>query len=199
MSETQTATPKKQMSFSVLDSGEIEASFGPNVEPLRLNPYDELPDEVKNLAMPEGVISRLRGYVSRLEGSERTPENMRAQVSKGMDNLRAGVWKLERGEGGGKAEFTVEVEAAWLFRKMKAEAKGENFTETIGETATMWAALTDDEKDADGKVVTKGQKSQVKALPRYQQALAQVKARRAAEKAAKLAKKADEAEEDSPF
>lgn len=198
MSETQAATPKKQMSFTILDSGEIEATFGPNVEPLRLSP-GEVPEAVQLLAISEGLISRSRGYVSRLEGNERTPENMRAQVAKAFDNLRAGVWKLERGEGGGSAEFTIEIEAAWLFRKMKAEAKGENFTETIGETATMWAALTDDEKDADGKVVTKGQKSQVKALPRYQQALAQVKARRAAEKAAKLAKRADEAEEDSPF
>lgn len=199
MSETQTPTPsKKQMSFSVLDSGEIEASFGPDIEPLRLNPAD-VPEAVQLLAISEGLISRSRGYVSRLEGEDRTPENMRAQVLKAFDNLRAGIWKLERGEGGGSADFTIEIEAAWLFRKMKAEAKNETFTETLGETAAMWGQLTDDEKDADGKVIAKGQKSQVKALPRYQQALAQVKARRAAEKAAKLAAKADADEADSPF
>ena len=51
----------------------------------------------------------------------------------------------------------------------------------------MWTAFTDD------------QKKQVKALPRYGQALATVKAEAAQAKAAKLAKKADEAEENSPF
>lgn len=73
MSETQTPAHKKQMAFSVLDSGEIEASFGPGFEPLRLNPAD-VPEAVQLLAISEGLISRSRGYVSRLEGEDRTPK-----------------------------------------------------------------------------------------------------------------------------
>ena len=198
MSDTPVTTNKRQMSFSVLDDGRIEAAFGDSVEPLYLNPAD-VPEAVQLLAISEGLISRTRGYVSRLEGDDRTPENMRLAVEKGFSNLMAGIWKLERGEGGGSVDFTIEVEAAWLFRKMKAESKGEAFTETLSDTKALWDSLTDDVKDADGKVTEKGQKSVVKALPRYQQALAQIKAQRAAAKAAKLAKKADEAEEDSPF
>lgn len=198
MTEPTTTGTKRQMSFSVLDDGRIEASFGGNVPSQYLNPA-EVPEATQLLAISEGLISRTRGYVSRLEGEDRTPENMAVAVAKGFANLLAGIWKLERGEGGGSTDFTIEVEAAWLFRKMKAESKGEAFTETLADTKALWDSLTDDVKDESGKVVTKGQKSTVKALPRYQQALAQVKAERAQAKAAKLAAKADQAEEDSPF
>lgn len=178
-------TKKRLMSFSVLDNGDIQASFGEGVEPLTLAP-SEVPEAVQLAAITEGLISRTRSYIGQLEGEDRTPENMRIACLKGFDALRAGTWKVER-TGGGGVEYTIEVRAALLFRILKAQAKGETCSDTLESVATMWTAFTDE------------QKKQVKALPRYQQALATVKAEAAQAKAAKLAKKADEAEENSPF
>jgi hypothetical protein len=190
-------TPKKQMSFAQLDDGTVRASFVDGTPELIFNP-SELPEAIQLAAIVEGVISRLRGYVGQLEGTDRTPANMRAAVEKGLAALMAGTWKAERGTGAG-AEFSIEIEAAWLFRKMKAAAQGVDFVETIEQTAALWANLTDDTKDADGKVTAKGQKAQVKETTRYAQAYAQVKAQRAAAKAAKLAEKAAQEDADSPF
>lgn len=179
----------RQMSFTILDNGDIQASFGEGVEPLTLSP-SLVPESVQLAAIAEGLISRTRSYIGRLEGEDRTPEKMREQCAVGFKNLLDGVWKLERQSGGGGVEYTIytiEVRAALLFRQLKASAKGETCTDTLETVAGMWAGFTEDQKKA------------VKALPRYQQALATVKAEVAAAKAAKLAKKADAAEEDSPF
>lgn len=184
----QAPTPAKvrQMNFSILEDGTIQASFGDGVEPALLNP-SAVPEAVQLAAIAEGLISRTRSYIGRLEGDDRTPEKMREQCLIGFNNLLAGVWKLERGQGGGSAEYTIEVRAALLFRQLKAAAKGETCADTLETVAGMWAGFTDEQKKA------------IKALPRYQQALATVKADAAKAKAEKLAKKADAAEEDSPF
>ena len=191
MSEVQTpvtteAPAKRQMRFDILEDGSIQASFGEGIEPLLLNP-SEVPEQTQLAAIAEGLVSRTRSYIGRLEGADRTPEKMREQCLLGFNNLKAGVWKLERGQGGGGVEYTIEVRAALLFRQLKAKAKGEECSDTLETVSVMWAAFTDD------------QKKQVKALPRYQQALATVKAEAAAEKAKKLAAKADADEADSPF
>lgn len=176
----------RQMAFTILEDGTIQATFGDNVEPATLNP-SAVPEAVQLAAIAEGLISRTRSYIGRLEGDDRTPEKMREQCLVGFNNLLAGTWKLERGQGGGSTEYTIEVRAALLFRQLKAKAKGEDCADTLETVAGMWAGFTDD------------QKKQVKALPRYQQALATVKAEAAAAKAEKLAKKADADEADSPF
>lgn len=176
----------RQMAFTILEDGTIQATFGDNVEPATLNP-SAVPEAVQLAAIAEGLISRTRSYIGRLEGDDRTPEKMREQCLVGFNNLLQGTWKLERGQGGGSTEYTIEVRAALLFRQLKAKAKGEECADTLETVAGMWAGFTDD------------QKKQVKALPRYQQALATVKAEAAAAKAEKLAKKADADEADSPF
>lgn len=191
------ATSKRQMQFTVLDDGTIKATFGENVEPVSLNP-SEVPEATQLAAITEGLISRARGYTSKLQDKDRTPESLRAAIVKAFENLRAGVWKVERVAGDGTPEYTVEVEAAFVFRQLRAASKGETYEGTIAEVAAEWEKLTDDIK-VDGKVTEQGQKSKIKALPRYQQALAQVKAKRAAEKAAKLAKKADAEEGEGTF
>jgi hypothetical protein len=178
-------TSKRQMSFSVLDTGEIRADFGPELEPLVLNPAS-VPETLQAAAVVEGLISRLRGYTSKLTDETRTPENLRSAIAKGIESLLAGVWKIERAAGEG-VEFSLEVQAAFLFRRMRAEAKGETFTGTLEEASVNFAALTDEQKKA------------LKALPRYQLALAQVKAEHAAKKAEKLAKKVSENEDDAGF
>jgi hypothetical protein len=177
-------TKTRQMSFSVLEDGTIRAEFGEGVEPLTLNPT-EVPETLQAAAMTEGLISRSRGYTSKLTEENRTPEKLREAIEKAFANLRAGVWKIERAPG--EAEFSIEVEAAHLFRQMRAKAKGENYTGSIQDAADNFAQLSDD------------QKKTLKALPRYQLALAEVKAQRQAAKAAKLAAKLSEGGDEDAF
>ena len=186
---TTTEAPKKtekagrQMSFHVLDTGVIRADFE-GLDPLILDP-SQVPEALHVAAMLEGFTSRLRGATSRLVDAERTPENLRSAVEKGMASLIAGVWKIERAAG--EAEYSIEVEAAFRFRKMRAQSKGEEFTGTLEEAAANFAALSEDQKKA------------LKALPRYQLAMAEVKAERQAAKAAKMAKKVESDEADVGF
>lgn len=191
--ETQTqAEPKKtrQMSFTILDTGEIRADFGPGLDPVAFNPA-ELPEGIFPQAVAEGVISRLRGYTSKLNDSERTPVNLRSAIVKGLENLQAGIWAVQRAAGAG-AEHTIEAEAAYLYRKGKFE------TDNVGQ---IYAGILD--ADAEAYVaLSDEQKAKLKKVPRYAAAYAAVKADRAAKKAAKLATKADKAEvseEDTDF
>lgn len=175
----------RQMSFTVLpDTGDIRADFGPDLEPVQFHPQ-ELPEVIWAPAMAEGLISRLRGYTSKLTDDNRTPENLRAQIVKGLENLRAGVWTIQREPGLG--DISIEAEAAHVYRKMKFEADhpGEVYQGTLAQDATDFSALPDEKK------------ALLKKVPRYEVAYAQVKADRAAKKAAKLAKKAGDADTDS--
>ena len=185
--ETETQTPEtktksRQMSFTVLEDGTIRADFGEGLDPVTLRPLD-VPETLQAAAMTEGLISRARGYTSKLQDDARTPAALREAIAKAFDNLRAGVWKIERAAG--EADYSIEVEAAFLFRAMRAKAKNEPYSETIAEVAEAFAKLTDE------------QKKTLKALPRYQLAMAEIKAKRAAEKQAallaKLAKEGDDA------
>jgi hypothetical protein len=186
---TETSTEEKgktrQMSFSVLDSGEIRAEFGEGIEPLTLNPAD-VPEHVLAAATVEGLIARSRGYTSKLEGDGRTPAALREATAKAFENLLAGVWKIERG-GTGQSEYSIEVEAAWLFRKKRAEKKGETFTGTVAEAAEGFAKLTDD------------QKKELKAVALYRVCFAEIKAQRDAIKLAKLVKEAEADEDKAPM
>lgn len=176
---------KRQMSFTVLEDGQIMASFGDGVEPLYLNP-GLLPESLIPSAVAEGVISRSRGYTAKLTAENRTPEKLREATARAFENLLSGIWKIERTPGE-STEYTIEQEAAFVFRQMRAAARGEEFIGTLAEAAAEFAALSEARKAA------------VKALPRYQLARAQVKARRDAEKLAKLEKKAIENENENLF
>ncbi len=174
----------RQMSFTVQEDGTIRADFGAGIDPLTLRPLD-VPETLQAAAMTEGLISRARGYTSRLEGDARTPAALREAIAKAFANLKAGVWKIEREAG--EAEYTVEVEAAFLFRAMRAKAKGEEYAEVIADVAEAFTKLDDE------------QKKKLKALPRYQLALAEVKAKRAQEKQAALLAKLDKEGDDAGF
>lgn len=187
MSDTQAPEVKektRQMSFNTLDDGRVRAEFGEGIEPVVFMPAS-LPESLFPMALAAGVISRLRGYTSRLVGEGRTPEALRAAIVKGLADLNAGVWTQERESGPG--EISIEAEAAFVYRQKRAEAKGETYNGTLEDAAKDFAALTDD------------QRKTLKALPRYQLAYAEVKARKQAERAEKLAKKVIEQEEDIPF
>lgn len=181
--DTVTTKPEsaaRQMTFSLLDNGEIRADFGPGLDPLTCNPA-LLPENLVSLAVAEGIMSRARGYTSKLTGDSRTPAALREAIAKAFENMMAGVWKIER-VGGGSSEFSIEQEAAWMFRQKRAEAKGEQFTGTLAEAADAFSALSDD------------QKKTLKGLPLYRLCYAEVKAARDAEKLAKLKADASKAE-----
>lgn len=169
----------RQMTFTVLDSGEIRADFGPGLDPLTLNP-GEIPESLISAAVAEGLMSRARGYTSKLTGDARTPAALREVIAKAFDNMRQGVWKIERVGGG--SEFSIEQEAAWVFRAKRAAAKGETFTGTLEEAAAAFTGLSDE------------QKKTLKGLPLYRLCYAEVKAKRDAEKLEKLKADASKAE-----
>ncbi len=184
--ETTTEKSKRQMSFAVLDSGLIQASFGPGLDPVTLNPA-EVPEAIQAAAVTEGLISRARGYTSKLTEANRTPEKLRDAIVKAFAQLMTGVWKVER-DGIAGAEISIEAEAAYLFKVKKAESKGETFAGTMAEAVEAFSKLTDE------------QKKQLKELPRYKVCYAEIKARRALENVKKLEKAAAASEaEDEPF
>lgn len=174
-------TKTRQMTFSILDDGTVRADFGPGLDPLTFAPATELPEALFPQAIASGVVNRARSYTSRATGEDRTPAKLRDLIAKAFADLKAGVWERIR-EGGGADEISIEAEAAHIFRQKRDPA----YTGTLADSAAAFAVLTDD------------QKKTLKGLPRYQAAYAEVKAKRAAEKAAKLAAKAGNTEgEDS--
>ena len=103
--------------------------------------------------------------------------------------MLAGKWKADR-VSTASADVTIEGEAAHLYRKTRfAETNpGEDYTGSMAADAAAFAALAD------------AQKAKLKAVPRFQVALATVKAARMAARAAKLEKKAAATEvEESDF
>lgn len=178
---TTTETPaktgnKRQMQFAILENGNIQASFGEGIDPITLD-IATVPEQVQLAAITEGLISRARSYTNNLTDDERTPENLAKRVAKAFAALMAGTWKAERGTV--SAEFTIDQEAAHLFRIKRGEKKGEPYTSTQEETAEAWNALSDE------------QRKTAKGVPLFQLALAEVKAKRSAEKMAKLVKAAE--------
>jgi len=190
MSEVQTPEVKseaktRQMSFSVLDDGSVQATFPDSgLEPVSFKPA-AIPEALYADALTEGVISVCRGALGKLSGDARTPENMRAALVAKLDAIMGGQWKTPRAAGDGVTSFSIEAEAAWIFRQKRATAKGEPIESvgTLAEASAAFAALDD------------AQKAKLKAVPLYQAAYAEVKAARAAANAAKLAKKAQDSDE----
>lgn len=181
--ETETTAPEvetkaRQMSFTVLDDGTIRADFGPGLDPVTLNP-SAVPEAILPMALAEGLINRARSYGSKLTGDARTAAALREATATAFANMLQGIWKVERTPGEGGGEISQEAEAAYLFRVKRAEAKGEVYSGTMAEAAEAFAALDE------------AKKKQLKAVPLYQIALLEVKAKRNAAKSAKLAKKVE--------
>lgn len=183
------AEPKKvrQMSFNILESGEVHAEFGEGVDPLRFNP-SALPETIFPQAVTAGVISMLRSYTSRLADADRNPVNLRKMIAAGLEDLQAGRWGRGRA-GGGVAEFSLEGEAAHLWRTLafREANPGEDYPGTLEKDAADYAALPAEKQ------------AKLKATPRWALALAQAKADRAARKAAKMAAAKQEASEEVDF
>lgn len=182
----------RQMSFTVLEDGTVKAEFGPGLEPLAFNPA-VLPEALIPDALSEGVISRLRGYTSKLTGDSRTPAKLREAVEKGLENLFSkGIWKIEREPGDPGSTISVEAEAAYVFRLKRyasliAAGKPAQEVGDLVTAAKQFAALSEE------------QKKQLKEVPLYKVAYAEVKAKRAQENAAKLAKAAEKLGDETAF
>lgn len=178
---TEAPKSKRQMSFTDLDDGTIRADFGSDLPPLVFTP-SAFPETIYAAAFAEGIKARLRGYTSKLSDENRTPEKMREAIAKGIENLMAGVWTVQREPGQG--DVSIEAEAAHRYRKAKFEADnpGQTYTGELAADAAAFAGLSDE------------QKATLKKVPRYAAAYAAVKAERAAAKAAKEAEKAAKAE-----
>lgn len=184
-----TKSTKRQMTFTVMDDGTVRADFPDSgLEPFSFSPAS-IPESSYPDALTEGVISRLRGFMGKLTGEARTAEALRAALTEGWSKLAAGEWKSVRTPGEGGVSYSIEVEAAFVFRQKRALAAGKDISEagTLEQAAENFAALTEE------------QVSKLKANPVYQLARAEVKAARDAAKLAKLAKKAAESEDDSGF
>lgn len=180
---------KRQMTFSVLEDGTVRADFPDSgLEPFVFAP-SAIPEACYADAVTDGVIYRMRSGMGRLTGEARTADAMRASLVETWGHLSAGNWKVARVAGEGGTSYTIEVEAAFIFRQKRAVAAGKDISEagTLAQAAENYAALSDD------------QVAKLKANPLYQLARAEVKAARDAEKLAKLAKKAAESEDDSGF
>lgn len=176
----------RQMSFATLEDGTVRAEFGEGIDPVTFHPA-KMPEALFPAALAAGFIGRLRGYTSRLIGDGRTPVALRDAIVKGLSDLNAGIWAAEREAGTGSSEISMEAEAAYVYRVKRAEAKGEVYSGTLEQAAADFAALTDEQTKV------------LKGLPRYQLAYAEVKARRTAERAEKLAKKVIAEEEETGF
>lgn len=188
MSDVQTAptqTRNRQMSFTVLDSGEIRADFGEGAEPFTFNPAS-MPEALFPAAVAKGVIANLSGATAKLTGADRNPVKLRAAVVGRWDLLKSGVWGAPRGEGAGE-EISIEAEAAHLFRVKRGEKTGTPYTGTLDESVAAFASLADE------------QKAKLKETPLYKLAYAEVKQARAAAKLAKMQAKADAASGDVDF
>lgn len=190
MTETQApakpAEKTRQMSFAVLNDGTVRAEFGEGIDPLSFHPAT-MPEGLFPAALAAGFIGRLRGYTSRLVGEGRTPAALRAAIEKGITDLKAGIWAAEREPGEGTGEISMEAEAAYVYRVKRAESKGEAYDGTLAQAVTDFDNLTEEQKKV------------LKALPRYQLAYAEVKAKRQAAKAEKLAKKVKDEEDEVAF
>jgi hypothetical protein len=183
-----TETSTRQMSFTIQEDGIIRADFGTGLDPLTLNPQ-EVPEDVYPQIFSAGLIAFLRARSSKLSGEDRTPAALREVTKAGIIDLLAGKLHTPR-VSSAAASFTANAEAAHVYRVLRfAETNpGETYAGTLAADAAAFVALDEDKQK---KLLT---------VPRFQQALAQVKAARLAAKAAKLAKKADASDgEDGDF
>lgn len=185
-----TSTPRA-MSFHVLEDGTVRADFH-GLDPLTFNP-GAFPESILPMAVTEGVIQNLRSAGSRISGDERTPAKLRELVAARLAAMLAGEWRPERESAGESESYTIDEEAAHVFRKLRFEAEnpGQAYTGTLAADAAAYSALDETRQKA------------LKATARFQQARTQVKLARDAVKAAKLAKKAEKEEakpeEAAPF
>jgi len=178
MSDPTPQTRNRQMSFTVLDDGNIRADFGPGADPILVNVTSDLPASLYPQAVAKGFIANWSGATAKLAGEGRNPLSLRAAVLARIDLNKVGIWGAVRGEGAGE-EISIEAEAAHVFRVKRGEKKGEPYIQGLDESVAAFSALSEE------------QKTKLKATPLYKLAYAEVKAKRAAEKLTKLAAAAE--------
>lgn len=181
----------RQMSFTKLETGAYRADFGEGIEPFTFTPA-AIPETVMPEALASGVVQNLRQSTSKLIGDARTPEALRAAILARWDRINSGVWTIEREAGEETQEFTIEEEAAHLYRVKRGEKTGEPYTGTLEDTAAAWEKVPTEKKLLlTGRSANKEKGlSAIKANALYELCYAEVKAQRAAARKAKLEKRA---------
>jgi hypothetical protein len=146
----------------------------------------DFPEHVVAFFANFGLKTKLRNFTAAEKdeaGGTITPEQMLERLKKGAELLMAGTLRVAREAGEKGAGGTLLLEATYIYRRMKAEARGEEFTETPADVAKLLDALSDEQVE------------QLKGTSLFKAALAEAKLARAA-KAADKAKKAALAEAD---
>ncbi len=184
------ATKQADMEQIVNEDGSVTFAFPAIGEKLTVR-MEDFPQNVRDFFGIFGMRTKLRNFTAlekAEDGSAASPAAKFAELKKGYDLLVAGTLRAAREPGEKGASSTVELEAFVAYKVTKLRDKGASDEEIAAVTPVSIAAelekLTDD------------QIKEVKATKRFQKALADVKAARAAARAAKLAKEAA-AEEDS--
>lgn len=164
---------KPKMHQTVADDGTVTFAFRHGES--QVYSLRDFPRNVQEFFALFGLRTKLRNFTTPDSGEkEATSEEMAAKLKKGTELLKQGLLRIAREPGEKQSGGTMFLEAAVIYRRMKAEARGDAFTETEADVAKMIENLTEEQVE------------QLKGTTLFKLALAEVKEKRAAAKKAAL-------------
>jgi hypothetical protein len=132
MAETKKVAKMAQI---VKDDGSVEFKFSHG--PVVAAALDLFPQNVKDYFALLGMRTKLRNFtVPDEDEKEATPERMHEKLENGIARLRAGELRVSRSGEDKPAASTLVLEAALIYRKMKAALKASGGTSFDGWQAT---------------------------------------------------------------
>lgn len=178
--KTPAKTPKMKQ---VVDGNAIKYEFdATGVEagiPAQTYALDEFPQNVRDFFALFGMRTKLRNFTTPdADQTEATPEQMAAKLLKGAALLKQGLLKTAREAGEKGALTTLILEAALIYKRLKAEAKGTTFDGNADDVAKELEGLTDEQVE------------QLKGTTLFQLAMSEAKEARQKAKTAALKAKA---------
>lgn len=150
----------------------------------------DFPEHVVAFFANFGLKTKLRNFTAAEKdeaGGTISPAQMLERMQKGLDLLKAGTLRVAREPGEKGAGGTLLLEATAIYRRMKAEARGEEHTETLADVAKLLDSLSDEQVE------------QLKGTTLFKAAMAEAKLARAAKAAEKAKKAAAQEAEDAPI
>lgn len=175
-----------QMEQTVNEDGSVVFAF-PELGKSLTAKLEDFPQNVRDFFAIFGMRTKLRNFTALEAGEDGTPASAAEkfeELQKGYKLLTDGVLRAAREKGEGKGGGgTMELEAFVLYKRTKLAEKGAPQAEVDAVTTTTIAA--------ELEALSEEQVKAVKATKRFERAMAEVKAQRAAAKAAKLRAKAE--------
>ncbi len=171
----------------VNDDGSVTFKFSHGVE--RTYALHQFPENVRDFFALFGLRTKLRNFTVPDSGEkEASPERMFEKLTQGADLLLAGTLRAAREAGEKRGGGTLLLEAAIIYKRLKAEKAGED----VGaidpiEVAKQLEALTDE------------QLTNLKSTKLFTLAMEKAKAARQAAKLAAAEKAAAEEADDAPM